>query len=71
MQYEVHIVDDADVPEGESLRQIVELKDGGAVLLISGVYAECWRYMRAWEDMHEPCTVPSVLLPAPAMLHAV
>lgn len=70
MRYQVQVVGDAEMPEGMD-RLIVEREDGTAVLLLSGVYAECWRFMRAYEDTREPCDVPSVLLPARPLRIAV
>jgi len=70
MRYHVHVVGDDEMPEGLD-RLIVERKDGTAVLLLSGVYAECWQFMRAYEDTREPCTVPTILLPVRPLLYAV
>lgn len=62
MQYEVHTVGDDDLPAGVH-SVIVERDVGPALLVINGPVAECWRFMRSWEDTHEPCEVPSVTLP--------
>lgn len=62
MQYEVHTVSEDDLPPGVH-SVIVERVDAPALLVINGPVAECWRFMRAWEDTHEPCDLPSVTLP--------
>lgn len=70
MRYQVQVVGIDEMPEGID-RLIVEREDGTALLLLSGVYADCWAFMRAYEDTREPCTVPSILMPARPLLHAV
>lgn len=62
MQYVVHTVADHELPEGVE-RVIVERHAGPPLLLISGDAAQCWRFMRAWEDTREPEAVPTVCRP--------
>lgn len=71
MRYQVQVVGNDEMPEGID-RLIVEREDGTVLLLLSGVYADCWQFMRAYEATREPRTVPSILLPvARTLLHAV
>lgn len=60
MQYVVQAVEDGELPEGVD-SVIVEQTDGTALMLVSGRPAQVWRFMRAWEDTQEPCTVPTLL----------
>jgi hypothetical protein len=62
MKYRVLAVEENELPEGCN-QVIVEVGDGPPLLLISGVVAECWHFMRAWEDTQEPSWQPSICLP--------
>lgn len=70
MNYIVQIVGEDELPQGMHM-VIVEQKDGPPIMLINGEPARAWRFMREWEDTREPCTVPSVLVPARPLLYAV
>lgn len=63
MQYEVHTVDTCELPEGVN-RVIVERSDRPPLLIICGEAAQCWRFLRQWEDTQEPPTAPTVCRPA-------
>lgn len=60
MQYEVRIVEQSDLPEGTDM-VIVDRGAESPVMLLGGRPAEAWLAMRAWEDLQEPCSVPSLL----------
>lgn len=62
MKYEVLVVDDDALPKGMH-QVIVEREDLPPLLLINGDVAECWEFMRAWEDTMEPSWQPSVSTP--------
>lgn len=62
MKYRVQVVADNALPEGCN-QVIVEVDDGPPLLLISGVAAECWNFMRAWEGTQEPSWQPTICLP--------
>lgn len=70
MQYAVQIVGDDDLPQGMN-KVVVERGDGPPLLLINGEPARVWRFMRGYEDTHEPCGVPTICLPAVPLLYAV
>jgi hypothetical protein len=69
MQYEVQAVGDDELPEGVHWLA-VENGDGPPTLFINGDPARCWEFMQATQDLREPCTLPTTLLPAP-LLRAV
>jgi hypothetical protein len=62
MKYRVLAVAEDELPEGCN-QVIVELDEGPPLLLVSGPVAECWNFMRAWEDTQEPAWQPSICLP--------
>lgn len=71
MHYAIQIVADDELPDGMN-KVIVERVGEPPLMLINGELARGWRFMRAWEDMQEPSSVPSILLPArPLLLRAV
>ncbi len=70
MQYAIQVVGDDDLPQGVN-KVVVERNDGTALMMINGELARCWRFLRAWEDTLEPCTVPTIMLPAAPLLYAV
>lgn len=67
MNYTIQIVGDDELPDGMN-KVIVERAGEPPLMLINGEPARAWRFMRAWEDMREPSSVPSVLLPARTLL---
>lgn len=62
MQYVVQAVGDDELPEGIH-HLVVERHDGPPFLLINGAPARCWAFMQETQDMSEPCSVPTTLLP--------
>jgi hypothetical protein len=70
MNYAVQIVREDELPQGVHM-VIVEQIAGPPLMLINGPHARAWRFMRAYEDTREPCTVPSVLVPARPLRIAV
>lgn len=70
MDYRIQIVGEDELPQG-MCKVIVEMEDGPPLMLINGEPARAWRLMRGYEDTLEPCSVPSVLLPALPLLYAV
>lgn len=70
MKYAIRIVGEDELPQGIH-KVIVERADMPPLMLVNGELAECWRFMRAYEDTQEPCAVPSVLLPEGPLLYAV
>lgn len=60
MKYEVHTVADDALPPGID-RVIVERTEGPPLLIICGVPARVWAFMRAWEDTIEPPAAPTLL----------
>ncbi len=70
MQYAIEVVGDDDLPQGVH-KVVVEREGQQSMLLINGPLAQCWRFMRAYEDTIEPCDVPTILLPATPLLYAV
>lgn len=70
MRYEIQIVRDDELPQG--VNKVVVERDGEPpLMLINGEPARVWRFMREYEDTVEPCSVPSICLPARPLLYAV
>lgn len=71
MQYVIEVVAEGELPQGIN-KVVVERVDGPPLMLINGEPARVWRFMRSYEDTLEPCTVPTICLPAmPPLLRAV
>lgn len=70
MKYAIQVVGEDELPQGIH-KVVVERADGPPLMLVNGQLAQCWRFMRAFEDTQEPPTVPSVLLPERPLLYAV
>lgn len=70
MQYEIQVVGEDELPQGMN-KVVAEQADGTVLMLINGELARCWRFLRAWEDTLEPCTVPTILMPDRPLLYAV